>query len=425
MLTYHHLKKLGRVLKRELWQRQRPAGLLSPLYFWPHKDARITLHRRFWWQQGQRWPRLVWLVMQIILWLRWQLIHSVPAYYRALKRYGPTIAGEEGISVRAQVRCLARLGLCWCIHPIDAYRFRLYRDPTRALAYVYAAETAAFHDWRSEARTRGSASKALLQDKTALAQLLSHHGIPVVTTLASLPHRHELRPLSDLMGDVQQVFCKMNSGHMGIGAFAAWRTATGLAGQRLTGEALADDAAVASAWQALCQLDQSLVQPLLQNHPALAALSYDGTVIRVRVATEWTHTYPSTDEALKTLCAFMVIPAGHFKNQSPLNIVSPIEVDTGQLGPPLHPIVMNETYRQAHTRINQLMRPGYCLPYWSQLVAHSQQSHRLIPDIQSIAWDWVLTPSGPILLEGNTAWGLTIPQQLTSGFLARHQSAPP
>ena len=104
MLTHDQLKKLGRALKRELWQHQRPFGLLSPLYFLPHNDARITLHRQFWWQEGQRWPRLVWMVMQIIRWLRWQVIHSVPAYYRALKRYGPSIAGAEGISVRAQAR---------------------------------------------------------------------------------------------------------------------------------------------------------------------------------------------------------------------------------------------------------------------------------------------------------------------------------
>jgi hypothetical protein len=309
--------------------------------------------------------------------------------------------------------------VCWCIHPLDAYRFRLYREPGRALDYVYAAETAAFHDWRSTGRARLPNSKALIQDKTALAGLLSRHQIPVVKTLASPTALQQQRPLSELMGDTQHVFCKMNGGHMGIGAFAAWRTPSGVAGKKLTGEVLVDSAAVDIAWQALCQLDQPLIQPFLQNHPAIAALSHDGTVIRVRLATEWTYNHPSANEPVNSLIAFMVVPAGQSASLAPINMVFPIVMDSGQLGQPLHPIVMSDAYVQAYTRISQILPPDFTLPCWSELNTHSHRCHQLMTDIQSIAWDWVITSTGPVLLEGNTAWGLNIPQQITGGFLTR------
>ena len=59
------------------------------------------------------------------------------------------------------------------------------------------------------------------------------------------------------------------------------------------------------------------------------------------------------------------------------------------------------------------------LPDWEALIRHSLLAHEQFPDFWAIAWDWVLTPQGPTLLEGNNGFGASLPQILTGGFLEK------
>lgn len=66
----------------------------------------------------------------------------------------------------------------------------------------------------------------------------------------------------------------------------------------------------------------------------------------------------------------------------------------------------------------RLLPAGFVLPDWPALVASSHHAHARLPGVWAIAWDWVLTPDGPVLLEGNAGWGVSAPQLLNGGFLA-------
>jgi hypothetical protein len=59
------------------------------------------------------------------------------------------------------------------------------------------------------------------------------------------------------------------------------------------------------------------------------------------------------------------------------------------------------------------------------LVIASERAHAVFPDVWAIAWDWVLTPEGPVLLEGNSGWGTTLPQRLEGGLLRHGEAALP
>jgi hypothetical protein len=61
--------------------------------------------------------------------------------------------------------------------------------------------------------------------------------------------------------------------------------------------------------------------------------------------------------------------------------------------------------------------PDFIVPHWQALVAASLAAHRQFPDVCAIAWDWIITPEGPLLLEGNTGWGTATPQLILGGFL--------
>ena len=64
---------------------------------------------------------------------------------------------------------------------------------------------------------------------------------------------------------------------------------------------------------------------------------------------------------------------------------------------------------------------GYQLPYWKEVVELICAAHSQFYEIQSIGWDVVLTPDGPVLLEGNDDWEIGGPQDTSGGLKKRWQ----
>ena len=385
--------RIIRRLKEEVWQRQLPHGLVGWSYLWPTGDPRVRLHQRLWWLAGARWPRSLWFLVQCFLWLRWVFFGAWVSSWRVVRDMGPEVQQQHDISRPQQFLCTLRLALRWCIAPRDVYRFSLYLDPNTALDYVHDQESSAYHLWRSQPLGVKPASLRCIQDKVALAELMQREGVPTVSTLQQIKAGSRV-PLAQAMGSQTSAFCKMNSGNQGRAAFAVWRTDDGLLGQLFTGQPLVHTAAVETAWQQLLALDDALVQPLLTNHPALAALAFGDEAITVRFITEW------QAASLVCLCATLEVPAGKNKHGQTFYSIWPITHTTGEL----------QTLEQAPA-------PKLTLPCWPALVEGSLQAHRQFPDVCAIAWDWVITPEGPLLLEGNAGWGPATPQLLSGGFL--------
>ncbi len=44
----------------------------------------------------------------------------------------------------------------------------------------------------------------------------------------------------------------------------------------------------------------------------------------------------------------------------------------------------------------------------------SKKMHSFLPEIDSVAWDWIISENGPILLEGNSSYSIFIPQLISS-----------
>ena len=47
---------------------------------------------------------------------------------------------------------------------------------------------------------------------------------------------------------------------------------------------------------------------------------------------------------------------------------------------------------------------GVTLPWWSKVLELARKAHRVIPQLQTICWDIGITPSGPVIVEGNDTW---------------------
>lgn len=62
---------------------------------------------------------------------------------------------------------------------------------------------------------------------------------------------------------------------------------------------------------------------------------------------------------------------------------------------------------------------GYQLPFWKEVVDLVTKAHGCFRGIQSIGWDVAITPTGPILIEGNDNWEVPNPQDSHGGLKKR------
>lgn len=53
---------------------------------------------------------------------------------------------------------------------------------------------------------------------------------------------------------------------------------------------------------------------------------------------------------------------------------------------------------------------GFRLPMWDKVKQLAMDAHAVLSDIDSIGWDIAITPTGPIIVEANCAWGTVVAQ---------------
>ena len=49
---------------------------------------------------------------------------------------------------------------------------------------------------------------------------------------------------------------------------------------------------------------------------------------------------------------------------------------------------------------------GWLFEHWPEMRALAKRAHLAFPEIFGIGWDLALTPDGPLIIEGNTQWGI-------------------
>lgn len=62
---------------------------------------------------------------------------------------------------------------------------------------------------------------------------------------------------------------------------------------------------------------------------------------------------------------------------------------------------------------------GFAIPYWDDVVWLVKRTHEQLSDIKSIGWDVAITPTGPVLIEGNDNWEISGPQDMEGGLRKR------
>lgn len=147
--------------------------------------------------------------------------------------------------------------------------------------------------------------------------------------------------------------------------------------------------------QRVSQTPSRILQEKLTNHPALHSYTNGGVCV-VRYVS-----LLQTSGATRSIAATIQFPTGK-SLLSRSGIVGRINVENGRV----------EDFRNVSSLYEKAeFHPDtsapfseFTLPHWQGLVGETARLHRLIPYYRMVGWDIVITPNGPVILEGNSSW---------------------
>jgi hypothetical protein len=273
----------------------------------------------------------------------------------------------------------------------DLYNYAVIQQRAPLLSYVYSNEIRGWHTLQNQSHTNARASQQLLGDKRAFAKHMTTKGYPVIDECANPTHLND-RPFSEqFKADQPSVFCKLRQGNQALHAFAANWIDGRLNGQLQTGEPLNTAVDVDAAWERLITHGEPIVQQCLRNHPEITPITGSPRIANLRVVTRGN----SVGAATMTL---------YTSDQTNSAYWLDIEPDTGR------PYLPTEMYPAHHPELKTILpfaeKAPEKIPFWDEISAYSLRAHNNEFDLWAIAWDWAVTPEGPMLLEGNAGWGL-------------------
>lgn len=387
--------RLGRILAglARMWRRDvarlSPSAPSSWRYLLLHLPPDQALHRALWWRSRHRLPAPLWLPLEILRAVYWRVWRGRRALDQAVSAFGQQ-AAAEGIPIAEQRARIGHWVRRWAIVPEQAYQQGLYRPGQDGLARIYPVQISAYHRLMNAKYGAGKADYRLIQDKLRLAERLADAGVQVV---ASLRCSHgDAADLAAALAGHGPVFCKSRFGSRGEGAFRAGAGQDGMRGRTLAGHALPDTAAVHAAWRALAGNGPILIQPYLDNHPALQALAPESGAISLRVITR------NVPDGPHVLAGLLYVQAAGASEAREYWLLS-VDVASGRL--------LDAFGHWADAPQDLAALDGQRLPYWQDAATHSLRAHRALPGFWAIAWDWIIAADGPVLLEGNAGWDLS------------------
>ena len=334
--------------------------------------------------------------------------------YQATAQFGTTVAAQEQIPVHKQILQQWCIGLRYHLHPIEFYRYCLFKTERQWLIpyYLLQHEVLPLSVKLNAHQQNTTRQSAIINDKGIFAAFCSQHGLPTPQVLAifgeepGLPHVPEIPE----QGPEVSLFMKPRIGARGEGASVWIYLGNGLysqAGQK-KGVSWSE---LKSQLHASTQQNGKLVQALLSNHALLTDLSLHALSV-ARIVTGL-----SPDHEVLPIVATFKMASNIRQHHCTNGLNSAIDLETGTLGPayryhPMLPPVDNHPVTQAQIT-------GQQLPDWASALALACHAHQLLDQYTFIGWDIAFTNEGPILLEGNIGWDalmVQLPQQKPLGL---------
>lgn len=291
--------------------------------------------------------------------------------------------------------------------PLHYYRARLFRITRSRWPDLFShAETT-----RILAVHEHATQHLGIWTKSGWATFCADHGIPTIP-IAAQAVRGELHVNeASWLQPGRDLFLKPDRDYSGRGgvmlewdaAADGWR-ASGAVSASIPGTALA------GFLRSHSLNDAFVVQPRLRNAAPLADLA-SRALVNIRIVT-----LHAADGTITVLMAALRLPLGDHPTSDVIGstLCIPIDVASGEMGE--GECACLEVGSCASHPFTGVPLQGRVVPEWPRMREQAMATHRLLPSVPSIGWDFVVTESGVLILEANAVW---------NGYLAQHWGRAP
>jgi hypothetical protein len=234
-----------------------------------------------------------------------------------------------------------------------------------------------------------------VRDKDRFADICVRNGYAHVPTLAVFDRGRQIRPAAPFVPDAPVLWTKGLRLKGGAGGAKWVRDGDAYCdahGRRVSAVSLADE----------FRKRDCLVQPFVENHPAIAPIT-NGELASLRIVTGM-----DKGEKAEFVTSLMALAYGRGET-SVAGIVCSIERETGHIR---HAAKPNGEPVSHHPDTGAPI-VGIDLPFWVESVELVRRVHAAaFPRFAFLGWDVALTKDGPILLETNSDWAADLHQML-------------
>lgn len=146
------------------------------------------------------------------------------------------------------------------------------------------------------------------------------------------------------------------------------------------------------------KLQPGVLEQLIPQHRALSEL-YPGAVNPVRVVTLY------KDEVCNYIYGTLTIGVSHeFANASNDALFALIDVKTGEVI--TDAVDYDHNDYKFHPSTGKPFK-GFKIPMWDEVLKMLAKAAARVPEMRYLSWDIAITPTGPVLIEGNDEGGFT------------------
>jgi hypothetical protein len=347
----------------------------------------VGVHGRILFSEQKLWRRAPQRVLERLYWHLLKPLCALALILWYTPRYGRAVTRRYGVPLGAQIAAQCRLAFEEWVNPRCYYFHEHYRrpGPLDIDGYVMRHEIKegllkSLHKLCPKVH----GARINLGHKLAFATACADFGLPTVEILA---YARRGKVSFAGAGLEQDLFLKREHGRGAAGArplIAAPDKSRDVT-RRLRQIARA-------SWRA-----PVIVQPLLRNHPALTGLAVQ-SLLTVRVFT-------CMDAAgCPVVTHAMLRSIGKLEPDWPTHeeFAAPVDLVTGVLGRMCSDSRFGPDDRTAYHPMTEAPVLGRTVPDWRDVLALARRAHRVFADRLLVGWDIALTPTGPVLIEGNS-----------------------
>lgn len=315
---------------------------------------------------------------------------------------GPEVRRNFGLPVFRQIVDILLLMMHCGLDAQAYYMLELYRRDRqrKAGAYLTRYETKNGLFTALNQLVPKQDRRSNLSDKHLFDRIATAHGLPMPRLIAVAEEGHVTWMARDQLGTVGGVFLKpaVSKGARGIEPYLALRDRSAVTEPMFlsdTGLVLNDADLVAQLGERSLER-RMLMQERLENAPSVARFAQASLiVVRVITCLDRTLTPQVTHGMLRILSK---LEPGW---PSDAEYGAPVDLGTGVLG-----LLPSDKRADAldffdHHPVTGARVSGTLLPEWSEVRALALQAHQVFADRFIIGWDIAVTPTGPVLIEGN------------------------